>query len=119
VTITFVPHLVPMIRGILSVSYANAKKTISKESLFDIYKNFYSFHPFVRILENNLPNTKHVAGTNFIDISPQYDDRNKRVIVVAALDNLIKGASGQAVQNMNLIFGLNEVTGLKFKPIYP
>ncbi|MCK4796865.1 MAG: N-acetyl-gamma-glutamyl-phosphate reductase [Spirochaetes bacterium] len=122
VSITFVPHLVPMIRGILSVSYLNVKmgrNRLLQEEIIEVYKNFYHTHPFVRVLGRNLPNTKYTAGTNYIDIAIQTDEKNNRIIILSAIDNLIKGASGQAVQNMNLAFGLKEDTGLKFKPIYP
>jgi N-acetyl-gamma-glutamyl-phosphate reductase len=118
IIITFTPHLVPMIRGILSVSYSTPVKKITEKDLYDIYKDFYSKAPFVRIVEN-LPNTKYVTGSNFIDICLKIDERTGRIIVVSALDNLIKGASGQAVHNMNLMFGLKETSGLEFVGVYP
>lgn len=119
ITITFIPHLIPIIRGILSVSYAKLNKKVSKGSLLDIYNQHYHNQPFVRIIGDHLPNTKHVAGTNYIDITASVDERNNRVIIISAIDNLIKGASGQAVQNMNLMFGLKEDTGLKIRPMFP
>lgn len=119
ITVTFVPNLVPMIRGILSTTYITLKSGINVKKVVEIFKKFYNAHPFVRILEEKLPNTKFVTGTNYIDIAVRIDERNGRLIIISALDNLIKGASGQAVQNMNLAFGLAEDRGLKFKPIYP
>jgi len=119
IKITFTPHLVPMVRGILSVSYAKLIKKISQDDLVEIYKNIYKDEPFVRILTTHLPNTKFVSNTNYIDIAVKIDDRTDRVIIISAIDNLIKGASGQAVQNMNIMFGLNEKNGLNLKCAYP
>ena len=119
ITLTFVPNLVPMIRGILSTTYITLKDEINVKKVVEMFKKFYNTHPFVRILEEKLPNTKFVTGTNYIDIAVKIDERNGRLIIISALDNLIKGASGQAVQNMNLAFGLPEDRGLRFKPIYP
>jgi len=118
IKITFTPHLVPMVRGILSVSYSTMTKKTGIKDIYDIYRNFYKNEPFVRVVES-LPNTKHVAGSNFVDISIKLDERTGRVIVISALDNLIKGASGQAVQNMNLMYNLPETTGLNFVGVYP
>lgn len=119
ITLTFTPHLVPMIRGILAVSYSKLKKDIKTEELYELYREFYKGQPFVRIAEDYLPCTKFVAGSNYIDIALKVDERTGRVIVIAAIDNLIKGASGQAVQNMNLMFGLDERTGLDYISVYP
>jgi N-acetyl-gamma-glutamyl-phosphate reductase len=118
ITLTFTPHLVPMIRGILSVSYSTIVRDVSIKNLVELYKEYYKNEPFVRIVEH-LPNTKYVSGSNFIDICLKLDERNNRIIVISALDNLIKGASGQAVQNMNLMFGLPETAGLNFVGVYP
>src|SRR3989344_3225508 len=113
VNVTFVPHLAPMNRGILATIYAKVKQTTDNKQLTTIYKDFYKNEPFVRVYEDKLPNTKYVAGTNYCDIAVQYNEATGRVIVLSAIDNLVKGAAGQAVQNMNLICGFPETTGLK------
>ena len=111
--ISFTPHLIPQKRGILSTIYVNLKRESSAEELTQMYKDFYKNEFFVRVKDSgNLPETKHVAGSNFVDIGVCYDKRLKRAVVVSALDNIVKGAAGQAVQNMNLLFGLDEKTGL-------
>lgn len=117
--ITFVPHLVPMNRGILASIYIRISQQIKKEALLELYKDFYKQEPFVRILENGLPNTKYVSGTNYCDIAVQYDESNKMIIVLSAIDNLVKGAAGQAVQNMNIIYGWPEEEGLRQVALYP
>ena len=113
IILSFTPHLVPMKRGILATIYANLKKTYTKAELLDMVKNFYKDEYFVRVYDNSLPETNHVAGSNFVDIGLEVDERLGRVVIVSAIDNLIKGAAGQAVQNMNLIFGFDETEGLK------
>ncbi|WP_418791477.1 N-acetyl-gamma-glutamyl-phosphate reductase [Phosphitispora sp. TUW77] len=119
-TISFTPHLVPMTRGILSTVYASLVNPCSTEVLLDMYRDFYSKEFFVRVHpEGQLPQTKWVSGSNFCDIGLKVDSRTGRVVVVSAIDNLVKGASGQAVQNMNLMFGLDEKTGLDFAPVFP
>ncbi|MCI8404344.1 MAG: N-acetyl-gamma-glutamyl-phosphate reductase [Clostridia bacterium] len=113
IMISFTPHLIPQKRGILSTIYVNLKRESSAEELTQMYKDFYKNEFFVRVKDSgNLPETKHVAGSNFVDIGVCYDKRLKRAVVVSALDNIVKGAAGQAVQNMNLLFGLDEKTGL-------
>jgi len=120
ITISFTPHLVPMIRGILSTVYASLTEAYSVEELLDIYREFYKDEYFVRIHPaGQYPQTKWVYGSNFCDIGLAVDPRTNRIIVVSTIDNLVKGASGQAVQNMNLMFGLPEKTGLDFAPIFP
>ena len=119
VNVTFVPHLAPMNRGILATIYAKVKQTTDNKQLTTIYKDFYKNEPFVRVYEDKLPNTKYVAGTNYCDIAVQYNEATGRVIVLSAIDNLVKGAAGQAVQNMNLICGFPETTGLKAIALYP
>ncbi len=120
VTISFTPHLVPMTRGILSTIYASLVNPCSTEEILDQYRDFYSEEFFVRVHpEGQYPQTKWVYGSNFCDIGLTVDNRTGRVVVVSAIDNLVKGASGQAVQNMNLIFGLDEKTGLDFAPVFP
>ena len=118
--VTFVPHLVPMNRGILATIYAKPKKpTIDSKQLTALYKDFYKGEPFVRILDGVIPNTKYVSGTNYCDISLQYNETTGKIIVLSTIDNVFKGAAGQAVQNMNLICGLPETTGLKQLTFYP
>lgn len=113
--VQFSPHLVPMQRGILTTSYANLRGKSSEKDLRALYQTHYANKPFVRILaEKTLPQTRWVRGSNFMDINLSLDARTGRVIVLGALDNLIKGAAGQAVQNMNLMFGLDEGAGLEF-----
>jgi len=121
--VTFVPHLTPMTRGILATIYAKVKSQKSKvksNELTQLYIDFYKGEPFVRVLdEGKLPNTKYVAGTNFVDISLQYNETTGQIIVLSAIDNLVKGAAGQAVQNLNLICGFPETTALKQLAVYP
>jgi N-acetyl-gamma-glutamyl-phosphate reductase len=113
VTVTFVPHLVPMTRGILSVAYATLKRSMKTSEVRTLFLRAYAGEPFVRVLpENELPQTKNVSHTNYCDIGITQDSRNRRIIVIAALDNLVKGAAGQAVQNMNLLCGRAETEGL-------
>lgn len=111
VKVTFTPHLIPMQKGILATSYAYLNKAYSLEDVYAIYKDFYQDAPFVRVREDLLE-TRFVKDTNLCDISIRIDTRTNRLIVTSALDNLIKGASGQAVQNMNLLFELDENHGL-------
>jgi N-acetyl-gamma-glutamyl-phosphate reductase len=118
--ISFTPHLVPMDRGILSTIYSNPLGKVTASELITLYETFYDGEPFVRVLpEGSFPSTGHVRGSNFCDIGISVDERTGRVIVVSAIDNLVKGASGQAVQNMNLLCGLPETLGLDFLPIFP
>lgn len=112
IALSFTPHLVPMKRGIFATMYANLKTKKTKEELITLYKDYYAGEHFVRIYEDGLPESNHVAGSNFVDIGITVDDRLGRVIVVSTIDNLIKGAAGQAVQNMNLLCGYPETKGL-------
>jgi N-acetyl-gamma-glutamyl-phosphate reductase len=117
VSVRFVPHLVPMNRGILSTMYLPLSKTKTPEELQALFQGAYGKEPFVRVLPlGTLPDTKNVANTNFIDIGFQADLQSSWLCVVTALDNLVKGASGQAVQNLNLLAGLPETLGLKPQP---
>ncbi|SKA88018.1 N-acetyl-gamma-glutamyl-phosphate reductase [Caloramator quimbayensis] len=118
INIIFTPHLVPMIRGILSVCYLRLKKDIDEEMIYKIYKSYYSNEPFVRVVPY-LPETRYVKGSNICDISLRVDKRTGSLIIISAIDNLIKGAAGQAVQNMNLMFGIDEASGLKFPSMIP
>lgn len=118
IKISFTPHLIPMNRGILTTSYVRALRDISIEDLYDLYKEEYKDAPFVRIIED-LPQTRWVKGTNYCDIGLRIDRRTNRIIVVSAIDNMVKGAAGQAIQNMNLMFGLEETIGLNMMPMLP
>ena len=120
VMINFTPHLVPMVRGILATSYAKLKTGIQPEQVDEAYQNMYANEFFVRLLgRGGYPATKHTRGSNFCDIGWHIDARTGRVIVLSAIDNLVKGASGQAVQNLNAMFGLDERLGLSYAPLYP
>ncbi|MCX7981304.1 MAG: N-acetyl-gamma-glutamyl-phosphate reductase [Syntrophales bacterium] len=120
VRVTFTPHLLPVSRGILSTIYLQPAKKISTEDIVSLYREFYQNAPFIRICPSNRwPNISAVRGSNFCDVGFSLDRRLNRLIVFAAIDNLIKGASGQAVQNMNLMFDLEEKTGLDLVPLYP
>lgn len=111
VTITFVPHLAPMTRGIHTTIFSRLAPGVSPEAILPSLEAAYSREPFVRV-SKNLPDTKNVNGTNFCDISARHDARTNRLILLSAEDNLVKGAAGQAVQNFNLMAGLDETAGL-------
>lgn len=114
VTITFTPQIIPMERGMLSCIYMDLAKKVSVSEIIEVYKNFYKDKHFVRILEEGkLPSIKNVVNTNFLEIGITIDERTNKLIVISAQDNLVKGASGQAVQNMNIMFGLSETEGLE------
>jgi N-acetyl-gamma-glutamyl-phosphate reductase len=117
VKVTFVPHLVPMTRGILTTIYSNLMEKTSFEEIKNCLTSFYSQRPFIRIFPaDRQPDTRYVRGTNFCDIGIKVDERNNRLILISAIDNLVKGAAGQAVQNMNIMFGFDEVAGLSAAP---
>lgn len=120
VLINFTPHLVPMNRGILATEYASLKKDVTYEKIKAIYDAYYKDEKFVRVLPEGIcPETKWVEGSNYVDINFKIDPRTHRIIMMGALDNLVKGAAGQAVQNMNLLFGLPEDEGLQLVPMFP
>ncbi|CUX47630.1 N-acetyl-gamma-glutamyl-phosphate reductase [Clostridium sp. C105KSO13] len=120
VLLNFTPHLVPMNRGILVTEYAKLKKQVTYEEVKAIYDKYYADEKFVRILEKDeIPETKWVEGSNYADINFKIDERTGRIIMMGAIDNLVKGAAGQAVQNMNLMFGLKESEGLELVPMFP
>lgn len=120
VTISFTPHLLPINRGILSTCYASLCAKITLDALHGIYLEKYASETFVRVLpKGQLPNISQVRGSNYCDIGLAVDDRTGRVIALAAIDNLVKGAAGQAVQNMNLMLSLPENTGLMVPPVFP
>ncbi len=117
IKVTFTPHLLPLNRGILSTIYADLNEDVSTKRVLSIYDEFYKDEPFIRLMvEGVYPNTTQVRGSNFCDIAIKVDSRTKRVIIISVIDNLIKGASGQAVQNMNIMYGLPEKTGLLTLP---
>jgi len=118
ITLTFTPHLTPMSRGILSVCYGKLNDDYSESTLLQLYRDFYKGEYFVKILDTP-PETRYVKGSNMCHISLRVDKRTKRVIVISAIDNLIKGAAGQAVQNMNILFNLNENAGIEFPAMVP
>ncbi len=120
VRINFTPHLVPMNRGILVTAYASLKKEVSYEEVKAVYDQYYSGERFVRVLDKDVcPQTKWVEGSNYVDVNFKIDPRTNRIIMMGAMDNLVKGAAGQAVQNMNLMFGFEEAEGLYQVPMFP
>lgn len=129
VLLNFTPHLVPMNRGILITAYASLKEVKQADGSFALpteeqvraaYEKYYAKEKFVRVLEKGVcPETKWVEGSNYVDVNFKIDPRTKRIIMMGAMDNLVKGAAGQAVQNMNLMFGLPESEGLELVPMFP
>ena len=120
VMINFTPHLIPMNRGILITAYAKLNPGVTKEMVRKAYEEAYKDEYFVRVLNDSVcPETRWVEGSNFVDVSPKVDERTGRVIMMGAMDNITKGAAGQAVQNMNLLFGLDEAEGLRLVPVFP
>lgn len=120
VTLSFTPHLVPMNRGILATEYAKLTKDVSWEDVKAVYDKYYGDEKFIRVLGKDVcPETKWVEGSNYVDIGFKIDPRTNRIIMMGAIDNLVKGAAGQAVQNMNLMFGLEESEGLELVPMFP
>ena len=116
----FTPHLVPMNRGILVTAYANLTKDVTYEEVKAVYDKYYKNEYFVRVLDKDVcPETRWVEGSNFVDIGFKIEPRTNRLIMMGALDNLVKGAAGQAVQNMNIMFGLPENEGLQMVPLFP
>uniref|UniRef100_UPI00403F984E N-acetyl-gamma-glutamyl-phosphate reductase n=1 Tax=Paenibacillus sp. FSL K6-1096 TaxID=2921460 RepID=UPI00403F984E len=120
VTVTFTTHLVPMTRGIMSTMYASLTGEHSEQELVDLYRNYYEGRPFVRVREPGIvPATKEVSGSNYCDIGFATDARTGRVTIVSVIDNVVKGAAGQAIQNLNLMMGWEETRGLGYTPVYP
>ena len=120
VVLNFTPHLVPMNRGILATEYATLKKKVTYEEVKAVYDQYYAKEKFVRVLDRDVcPETKWVEGSNYVDIGFKIDPRTNRILMMGAIDNLVKGAAGQAVQNMNLLFGLPEDEGLELVPMFP
>ncbi len=120
VVLSFTPHLVPMNRGILATEYAKLTKDVSWEDVKAVYDKYYGDEKFIRVLDKDVcPETKWVEGSNYVDIGFKIDPRTNRIIMMGIIDNLVKGAAGQAVQNMNLMFGLEESEGLELVPMFP
>jgi N-acetyl-gamma-glutamyl-phosphate reductase len=112
VSVNFVPHLLPTVRGIYSTSFVTPKANVTDSKIEEAYQNAFAGEPFVRYLGNEIPELKNVVGSNFIDIGWKFDKRNGKLIVFSAIDNLIKGAAGQAIQNMNIMCGFDEKEAL-------
>jgi N-acetyl-gamma-glutamyl-phosphate reductase len=119
VQVVFTPHLVPMTRGILATAYAPLKDTLPEADAIHLYAETYRDAPFVRVLHDSLPQTKATLGSNYCDVTVRIDARTQVAIAIAAIDNLGRGAAGQAIQNMNLMFDLPETTGLHFPGVFP
>ncbi len=117
--VIFSPHLVPMTRGILSTIYVDLKKDYSLDDIYKVYEDTYNKEYFVRLRKDILPQTKLVSGSNYCDLGLVKSEEANKLIIVSVIDNLVKGASGQAVQNMNIMFGFPEKTGIDFLPVYP
>lgn len=118
--LNFTPHLVPMNRGILVTAYGNLKNEVNYEEVKAIYEKYYEKEYFIRVLDKGVcPETRWVEGSNLVDVNFIIDKRTNRIIMMGAMDNLVKGAAGQAVQNMNLLFGLEETEGLQLVPMFP
>lgn len=120
VTVSFVPHLAPMSRGILATLNLRLTQNMATKDVLSVMRSYYRTEPFVRVLDaDTMPTTKNVQGSNFCHVTARVDERAGRVIVLSAIDNLVKGAAGQAIQNMNIMFGLDEAEGLKAPALYP
>ncbi|MEK8131758.1 N-acetyl-gamma-glutamyl-phosphate reductase [Paenibacillus filicis] len=120
VTVTFTTHLVPMTRGIMSTIYVNLNQTRSEQEIHDLFSSYYEGRAFVRVRKlGKYPGTKEVTGSNYCDIGLSLDARTGRLTIVSVIDNMVKGAAGQAVQNLNIMMGWDESTGLAFTPVYP
>lgn len=120
INLIFTPHLVPMNRGILVTAYANLIKDVTYDEVKAVYDKYYNKEYFVRVLDKGIcPETRWVEGSNFVDVNFVIEPKTKRIIMMGAMDNVVKGAAGQAVQNMNLMFGLEETMGLQLVPMFP
>lgn len=117
--LNFTPHLIPIKRGILATIYVDLLTDIGQDDLINLYQEYYQNDQFVQILEDSLPEIKYVVGSNYCQIGFKLDQRTGKLIIISAIDNLIKGSAGQGIQNMNLIFGLEESTGLEATAVFP
>jgi N-acetyl-gamma-glutamyl-phosphate reductase len=118
VMVQFTPHLLPVDRGILTAVYAFPVREITEKALRKLYHDMYDNEPFIRV-RSQAPSLKNVRGTNLVDVFPVYDERTGHIMVFSAIDNLVKGAAGQAVQNMNVMLGIDETSGLETFPLQP
>lgn len=118
-TVLFTPHLVPVKRGIFATIYLKLNAESSKEELTELYNSFYETEKFIQLIPDSLPELKYVAGSNYVQLGFRYNKRTDQVIILSALDNMLKGAAGQAVQNMNIMFNLAEETGLEATALFP
>jgi N-acetyl-gamma-glutamyl-phosphate reductase len=118
VAVDFLPHLIPMTRGILSASYVRPTRPVTQAQLDELYAATYANEPFVRVV-SAAPATKHVLGSNFARVFVRFDERTGRIIAIGVVDNLVKGAAGQAVQAFNIVMGLDEVAGLQQLALAP
>ena len=120
ITISFTPHLLPLSRGILSTVYSSLNPDFDQATIMELYQKKYSTQPFIRLLQEDIfPATQYVRGSNFCDIGFKIDHVTNRIIIMTTIDNVVKGAAGQAVQNMNLMCGFKEATGLEIVPLFP
>jgi N-acetyl-gamma-glutamyl-phosphate reductase len=119
IRVVFTPHLIPMTRGILATVYATRVKDLTQEDAMRLYDEAYRSMPFVRVLHGTFPETKATLGSNYADVTVRVDTRTNTVVAMAAIDNLGRGAAGQAIQNMNLMFGIPEISGLHFPGVFP
>jgi N-acetyl-gamma-glutamyl-phosphate reductase len=120
VQVMFVPHTIPMTRGIVTTAIVPLEKHANEEALDALYRDYYSDEPFVRVLaQGQYPEARNVRGSNFCDVAVTYDERTNRATALSAIDNLTKGTAGMAVQDMNILFGLDETCGLWFPPLSP
>lgn len=120
ITISFTPHLLPVSRGIFSTIYSSLAKKRSQKEIDSLYDDYYAGEPFVRVCKPGaVPATQNVRGSNFCDVGVKVDPRTGRIVVLSVIDNLVKGAAGQAIQNMNLVYGFEENLGLEIVPLFP
>ncbi|HDZ88927.1 MAG TPA: N-acetyl-gamma-glutamyl-phosphate reductase, partial [Nitrospirae bacterium] len=120
IKVNFTPHLLPVNRGLLSTIYVKPLKKSDTETILNLYKKTYAGEPFVKVLDKGIfPNINSVKGTNFCEIGLKVDSRTDTLIIVTVIDNLVKGAAGQAIQNMNLMVGYKETEGLKHPALFP
>lgn len=119
ISVLFTPHLLPVKRGILTTTYSTLRGEFTEKDIYEIYDRYYGKEVFVRIFKEELPSIESTVGSNYIDISARVDKNTKKLITISSIDNLTKGASGQAIQNMNIMLGCEESEGLKIIPLYP
>src|SRR5699024_520744 len=120
IKVNFIQHIVPITSGIMTTIHTDLASSVYKKQIIDLYQQFYQDHPFDRIRKNGqMPSTKEVYGSNYCDIGLHLDQRTNKLIIVSVIDNLVKGASGQALQNLNIMSGWDVQTGLHQQPIYP